>query len=292
VAEGWGLGTRELQHASRDSISERWGERTHSKTLAQPRLHPSALAAAGLLLSTLGSRVGNTTLTFHTSESQQSQRLTSRKSTATAHPDTTCHSRLSAAFAAAQPDVSSSNRSGKSRLDLSSLTLAKPHVLKAHETFKGLVLIAGARACQCHQRLHLPLGISFTLLYLLFVCLYRLLTRTSGPRYPPQRVAPPDPRVEGRDSRLFFVFRGSRGDFFEEFTARGGSGVQEGDGVWPRAGVLGHASYSTPLVIPYQSAGARERTPRPKPNRACTPPLSPLPGSFSRPLGRELGTRH
>ena len=29
-----------------------------------------------------------------------------------------------------------------------------------------------------------------------------------------RRVSPPDPRVEGRDSRLFFDFRGSRGDFF------------------------------------------------------------------------------
>ena len=69
---------------------------------------------------------------------------------ATAHPDTTCHRRLSAEFAAAQPDVSI--RSRKSRLDLSSLTLATPHVLKAHETFEGLVLIAGARAWQYHQR--------------------------------------------------------------------------------------------------------------------------------------------
>jgi len=60
VAEGWGLETREVQYGSRDTISERWGERTHSKTQAQPRLHPSALAVAGLLLSTLGSRVGNT----------------------------------------------------------------------------------------------------------------------------------------------------------------------------------------------------------------------------------------
>jgi len=64
VAEGWGLETRELQHASRDTISERWGERTHSKTQTQPSLNPSALAAVGLLLSTLGSRVGNTSLTF------------------------------------------------------------------------------------------------------------------------------------------------------------------------------------------------------------------------------------
>ena len=46
MAEGWSLETRELQHASRDTISERWGKRTHSKTQAQPRLHPSALAAA------------------------------------------------------------------------------------------------------------------------------------------------------------------------------------------------------------------------------------------------------
>jgi len=29
-----------------------------------------------------------------------------------------------------------------------------------------------------------------------------------------KRVSPPDPRVENRDSRLFFDFRGSRGDFF------------------------------------------------------------------------------
>ena len=67
MAEGWGPGTREQQHASRDTISERWGERTHSKTQAQPRLHPSALAAGRLLLSTLGSRVENTSLTFHIS---------------------------------------------------------------------------------------------------------------------------------------------------------------------------------------------------------------------------------
>jgi len=67
VAEGWGLQTRELQHASRDTISERWGERTHAKTQAQLRLHPSVLAAAGLLLPILGSGVGNTSFTFDTS---------------------------------------------------------------------------------------------------------------------------------------------------------------------------------------------------------------------------------
>jgi len=39
-----------------------------------------------------------------------------------------------------------------------------------------------------------------------------------------------------------------------------------GDRGWPRDGVLGHVSNSMPLVIPYQSAGAMERTPGPKPN--------------------------
>jgi len=33
--------------------------------------------------------------------------------------------------------------------------------------------------------------------------------------------------------------------------------------VWQRAGVLGHVSDSTPLVIPFRSAGARELTPGP-----------------------------
>ena len=61
----------------------------------------------------------------------------------------------------------------------------------------------------------------------------------------------------------------------------------EGDAVWQRAGVLGHVSDSTPLVIPYRSIGARERTPGPKPNCACTALLRPLPSFFSRPKGRE-----
>ena len=39
--------------------------------------------------------------------------------------------------------------------------------------------------------------------------------------------------------------------------------MEEGDVVWARAGVLGHLSCSTPLVIPFQSAGASERTPGP-----------------------------
>ena len=67
MAEGWGLQTRELQQASHDTILERWGERTHAKTKAQLRLHPSALAAAWLLLPTLGSGVGNTSFTLDTS---------------------------------------------------------------------------------------------------------------------------------------------------------------------------------------------------------------------------------
>ena len=67
MAEGWGLQTRELQHASRDTISERWGERTHAKTQAQLSLNRSVLAAARLQLPTLGSGVGNTSFTFDTS---------------------------------------------------------------------------------------------------------------------------------------------------------------------------------------------------------------------------------
>jgi len=63
--------------------------------------------------------------------------------------------------------------------------------------------------------------------------------------------------------------------------------VGEGDAVWQRAGVLGHVSDSTFLVIPYRSIGARERTPGPKPNCACTALLRPLPSFFSRPKGRE-----
>ena len=87
-------------------------------------------------------------------------------------------------------------------------------------------------------------------------------------------------RPSGGGSRLEAVFRFPRVEswLFLGNHSKGGSGVQEGDGVWPRAGVLRHVSYSTPLVIPYQSAGARERTPRPKPNRACTRiSLRPIP---------------
>ena len=57
VAKGWGPGTRERQYASRDTIPQDWGERTHSRTQAQLRLHRSSPAAAELLLPTQGSGV-------------------------------------------------------------------------------------------------------------------------------------------------------------------------------------------------------------------------------------------
>ena len=56
MAKGWGPG----QHASRDTIPERWGERTHPRTQAQLSLNCSALAAARLQLPTLASGVGKT----------------------------------------------------------------------------------------------------------------------------------------------------------------------------------------------------------------------------------------
>jgi len=57
VAKGWGPGTRERQHASRDTIPERWGERTHHRTQAQLSLNRSALAAGRFQLPTLASGV-------------------------------------------------------------------------------------------------------------------------------------------------------------------------------------------------------------------------------------------
>ena len=81
------------------------------------------------------------------------------------------------------------------------------------------------------------------------------------------RVSPPDPRPEGRGPRRFFDFSGRELTFFRNsLQGEGGSGVGEGDAVWQRAGVLGHVSDSTPLVIPFRSAGARELTPGPKPS--------------------------
>ena len=60
VAKGWGPGTRERQHASRDTIPERWGERTNPRTQAQLSLNRSALAAGRLQLPTLAKGVGKT----------------------------------------------------------------------------------------------------------------------------------------------------------------------------------------------------------------------------------------
>ena len=55
MAKGWSPGTRERQHASRDTILERWGARTHPRTQPQLSLNRSALPLPG---STLASGVG------------------------------------------------------------------------------------------------------------------------------------------------------------------------------------------------------------------------------------------
>jgi len=58
---GSGLGSWEtlVTAPSRDTIPERWGERTHSRTQDQLNLNCSALAAARLQLQTLASGVEN-----------------------------------------------------------------------------------------------------------------------------------------------------------------------------------------------------------------------------------------
>jgi len=76
VAKGWGPGTRERQHASRDTIPERWGERTHPRTQAQLSLNCSALAAARLQLPTLASGVGKTNFTLDISAAATSLEAT------------------------------------------------------------------------------------------------------------------------------------------------------------------------------------------------------------------------
>ena len=58
MGKGWGLETRELQHSSRDTISERWGERLHSKTQAQPRLHPPLSPLPGSFSRPSGRELG------------------------------------------------------------------------------------------------------------------------------------------------------------------------------------------------------------------------------------------
>jgi len=77
VAKGWGPGTRERQHASRDTIPERWGERTHPRTQAQLSLNRSALAATRLQLLTLASGVGKTNFTLDISAAATSLEATS-----------------------------------------------------------------------------------------------------------------------------------------------------------------------------------------------------------------------
>ena len=64
VAEGWGTGTRERQHASRNTIPERWGERTHPRTEVRLSLNRSALATVRIQLPTLASGVGITNFTL------------------------------------------------------------------------------------------------------------------------------------------------------------------------------------------------------------------------------------
>jgi len=76
VAKGWGPGTRERQHASRDTILERWGERTHPRTQAQLS---SALAAARLQLPTLASGVGKTNFTLDISAAATSLEATASR---------------------------------------------------------------------------------------------------------------------------------------------------------------------------------------------------------------------
>ena len=76
VAKGWGPGTRERQHASRDTIPERWGERTHPRTQAQLSLNRSALATARLQLQTLASGVGKTNFTLDISAAATSLEAT------------------------------------------------------------------------------------------------------------------------------------------------------------------------------------------------------------------------
>jgi len=73
VAQGWGPGTREIQNASRDTIMERWGERTHSRTQAKLSLNRSALAPVRVQLPTLASGVCKTNFTLDISAAAASE---------------------------------------------------------------------------------------------------------------------------------------------------------------------------------------------------------------------------
>ena len=99
MAKGWGPGTRERQHASRDTIPERWGEKTHPRTQAQLSLNRSALAAAGLQLPTQGSGVHTSfTLDF-------SAAATSLEATASRLCQCCCPARYSPVLATASSGV-------------------------------------------------------------------------------------------------------------------------------------------------------------------------------------------
>ena len=76
MAKGWVPGTRERQHASCDTILERWDERTHPRTQAQLSLNCSALATARLQLPTLASGVGKTNFTLDISAAATSPEVT------------------------------------------------------------------------------------------------------------------------------------------------------------------------------------------------------------------------
>ena len=58
MAEGWDIETRALQHSSHDTISERWGERTHSKTQAQCACTPPLSPLPGSFSPPLGRELG------------------------------------------------------------------------------------------------------------------------------------------------------------------------------------------------------------------------------------------
>ena len=78
-------------------------------------------------------------------------------------------------------------------------------------------------------------------------------------------------RPEGRGPRRFFDFSGRELTFFRNSLQGEGREWEketqcgEGLGLGFAHVSLGHVSDSTPLVIPFRSAGARELTPGPKP---------------------------
>jgi len=79
---GSGLGSWDtlVTYASRDTIQERWGERTHSRTQVQLSLNRSALAAARLQLLTLALGVGQTNCTLDISPAAASEEAAASRS--------------------------------------------------------------------------------------------------------------------------------------------------------------------------------------------------------------------